>query len=114
MFRLDITVGAVEQWCRELFETKEDLSDVESAADLLSELTALSVSPCQIQKSVHMMSYLCCVRRSFSSIFLCTHFPLAKSRSFQNVLWHIATQAVHEVKLSVTGHPRGRTLRKTH
>jgi CHAT domain-containing protein len=41
MFRLDITVEAVEQWCRELFETKEDLSDVESAEDLLSELAAL-------------------------------------------------------------------------
>jgi len=42
MFRLDITIEAFEQWCRDLFETKEDLSDVESAEDLLSELAALS------------------------------------------------------------------------
>jgi CHAT domain-containing protein len=41
MFRLDITVEVVEQWCRDLLETKEDLSDVESAQDLLGELTAL-------------------------------------------------------------------------
>jgi CHAT domain-containing protein len=41
MFRLDITVEAVEQWCKDLFETKEDLSDVESAEDLLGELAAL-------------------------------------------------------------------------
>jgi CHAT domain-containing protein len=41
MYRLDITVDTVKQWCKDLLETKEDFTDVESSGELLGELNAL-------------------------------------------------------------------------
>ncbi|KAF3928476.1 hypothetical protein ABW20_dc0106430 [Dactylellina cionopaga] len=41
MFKLEITVSEVEEWYQTLLATKEDYSDVETAEEILSEISAL-------------------------------------------------------------------------